>query len=154
METVDTQVFDEEMPFYQSAPTGRRLANFLIDSILFYLFFFGIVLVIAVYVQLRSETSAEELEAYLNSGGGTVVSYLFAFVLMLIFYTCMEGITRGKSLGKLITGTVAIREDGSSLTWKDAAMRSLCRLIPFEAFSGFSGNPWHDSMTKTVVVMK
>jgi hypothetical protein len=39
------------------------------------------------------------------------------------------------------------------LTFKDALLRSLCRLIPFEVFSGF-GVPWHDSLTNTMVVKK
>jgi uncharacterized RDD family membrane protein YckC len=60
---------------------------------------------------------------------------------------------RGQTLGKLFTGTRAIRTDGEELTFKDALLRSLCRLIPFEVFSGF-GVPWHDSLTITMVVKK
>jgi hypothetical protein len=56
-------------------------------------------------------------------------------------------------LGKLITGTRAIREDGVELNFKDAFLRSLSRLVPFEPFSIWSGNGiWHDSWTKTMVI--
>jgi uncharacterized RDD family membrane protein YckC len=64
----------------------------------------------------------------------------------------MEGSAKGKTLGKLITGTRALKMDGGNLTWKVAFMRSLCRIVPFEAFSAFGGNPWHDRWTDTIVV--
>ncbi len=48
-------------------------------------------------------------------------------------YTLLEGAAKGKTLGKLITGTRALKIDGSNLTWKDAFLRSLCRIVPFEA---------------------
>jgi uncharacterized RDD family membrane protein YckC len=58
----------------------------------------------------------------------------------------------GRTLGKLITGSKAVREDGTSLTWKDACLRSLSRMVPFEPFSALGGAPWHDRWTKTTVV--
>jgi len=58
---------------------------------------------------------------------------------------------KGRTLGKVISGTRAIRNDGGELTLKDALLRSLSRLVPFEVFSGF-GTPWHDSWTNTQVI--
>ena len=57
-------------------------------------------------------------------------------------------------LGKFVTGTMVLMEDGSKPTFKDIFIRSLCRLIPFEAFSflGAEGRGWHDSMSDTYVV--
>jgi uncharacterized RDD family membrane protein YckC len=63
----------------------------------------------------------------------------------------LEGIFKGTTLGKWITGTKAVTEAGKDISFKDAFLRSACRLIPFEVFSGF-GTPWHDSFTKTIVI--
>ncbi|MBK6634385.1 MAG: hypothetical protein IPG38_08770 [Chitinophagaceae bacterium] len=52
----------------------------------------------------------------------------------------------------MVTGTRAIRQDGNELTFKDALLRSLCRLVPFEVFSGFNILTWHDSWTETMVI--
>jgi len=66
----------------------------------------------------------------------------------------MEGLSKGRSLGKVITRTVAVNKDLSRIGWKQAFMRSLCRLIPIEPLSGLGGFPWHDEFTKTIVIRK
>jgi uncharacterized RDD family membrane protein YckC len=78
------------------------------------------------------------------------------------FFTCRlpgflytdRGITKGRSLGKWITGTVAVRLDGNTINWKDAFLRSLSRIVPFEPFSALGYAPWHDKWTETTVVKK
>lgn len=66
----------------------------------------------------------------------------------------MEGAFNGKTIGKYLTKTRALREDGSPLGWDKAFVRSLCRLIPFEGFSYLGSNllGWHDTISKTMVV--
>lgn len=78
---------------------------------------------------------------------------LLVFILnYFIYYTFCEKLFKGYTLGKLITGTRAIRQDGKELTFRDAILRSLSRLVPFEVFSGFNTLTWHDSWTDTMVV--
>jgi uncharacterized RDD family membrane protein YckC len=55
-------------------------------------------------------------------------------------------------VGKLITGSKVVRHDGTAIDWKDAVVRTLCRFIPFEAFSALGTYPWHDQLSKTKVV--
>ncbi len=153
MDLTEAPVFDHIAPYYQPASVGRRFVNYIVDMLVFYLFFFAVVFILGIIVEITSG-SANDLGIFLDSLPGTIVSSLFAVALMLLIYTAIEGLSGGRSLGKLITGTVAIREDGSPITWKDAFMRSLCRVIPFEPLTGFGGHPWHDTMTKTVVVRK
>jgi uncharacterized RDD family membrane protein YckC len=74
------------------------------------------------------------------------------FVLFILYYGLLEGISKGKTLGKLITGTRAVREDGTPISFGDAFKRTLCRIIPFEPFSAFGYKPWHDSITNTIVI--
>jgi uncharacterized RDD family membrane protein YckC len=79
--------------------------------------------------------------------------FFLAFTLSdLLYYTFCEKVFKGYTLGKLITGSRAISADGSELTFKQAILRSLSRMVPFEPFSALGANPWHDSWTKTVVI--
>lgn len=64
----------------------------------------------------------------------------------------IEIIFKGRSIGKLITGTKVIRENGENISAKDAMMRGFSRMVPFEAFSGLGVRPWHDTWTDTRVV--
>ena len=81
-----------------------------------------------------------------------VIGYAVAIFNYLVYYTICEKAFKGYTLGKLISGTRAIREDGKELTFKDALLRSLSRLVPFEIFSVFGDRPWHDAWTKTMVI--
>ncbi len=74
-------------------------------------------------------------------------------IIVYITYICLsEKLGHGRSLGKLVTHTVAIQKNGAPLRWRDALTRSLCRVIPFEIFSALAGYPWHDKWTNTRVV--
>ena len=66
----------------------------------------------------------------------------------------VEALFKGKSLGKLITGTRAVNEDGSNLSAKTALLRGLSRAVPFNAFSalGTPSYPWHDKWTNSYVI--
>ena len=81
-----------------------------------------------------------------------VATYMVSRVNYAIYYSLSEKYFNGYTLGKLVTGTRAIREDGDELTWKNAIHRSFSRFLPFEFLSGFGTKPWHDSWTKTTVI--
>ncbi|MFN0036419.1 MAG: RDD family protein [Saprospiraceae bacterium] len=136
--------FDEpqEEEMLDIADTGKRFVNYLIDRILLQVF------VVVGFVLLdfgRSE--------YEEPPSGLLTNLALGYFLTLCYYMLLEGAFNGKTLGKLITRTRAVCEDGSPLTWNKAALRSLCRLIPFEPLSFFAGSVgWHDSLSKTFVV--
>ncbi|MGN6294228.1 MAG: RDD family protein [Chitinophagaceae bacterium] len=149
-------IFSEEMHNlvqYEQATKGQRAVNLIIDNILMR---FGLTYVTGTAVgyllgslfpeyTLRIVQDSDNLDLLL-------IGYIVAIFNYLIYYTICEKAFRGYTLGKLLTGTRAIRQDGGELTFKDAFLRSLSRLVPFEAFSGFGDSPWHDSWTKTTVV--
>ncbi|MCC7521544.1 MAG: RDD family protein [Flavobacteriaceae bacterium] len=60
----------------------------------------------------------------------------------------------GKTIGKLITGTRVVYANGDSINLRTAILRSLSRLVPFEAFSLLGTPPrgWYDDWTDTYVV--
>jgi len=128
------------------ATQGQRFGNYLIDRIIAYIFAFLIVVMIGVAIGLlggNPDNIFEDLSLYLLLYG----SYVW-------YYTMMEMLNKGRTIGKLITGTRAVTMDGKPLTWKTAFYRSLCRIVPFEVFSGFGPAPWHDRWTGTTVVKK
>lgn len=63
-------------------------------------------------------------------------------------------LSKGRSIGKYFTKTKVVMEDGSVPKTTDIILRTLCRLIPFNAFSFFNDEArgWHDSMSDTYVV--
>jgi uncharacterized RDD family membrane protein YckC len=137
---------------YITASQGQRFLNWLIDNILLRLVLtyitgemFGRLLYnIAPEYTIRVFTE-EGFEAYL-------ISYVFVIFHYIFYYSICEAAFKGRTLGKLITGSRAIRMDGQDLTFKDTLLRSLSRMVPFEVFSGLGSRPWHDSWTKTIVV--
>ena len=133
------------------ASLGVRFANLLIDT----LFYYGIMLLIGVALAVIYESTGDDIQTSFlirEDIGAISLQYLLGFISYLGVFTILEGSAKGKTLGKLITGSRALKIDGGNLTWKNAFMRSLCRIVPFEAFSAFGGHPWHDRWTDTIVV--
>lgn len=136
------------------ATQGQRFLNWLIDNLLMryglaYLTGMGVGFLIAVTAPGFFEDMAY------SDGPFNVLFFLGIFIAYLnyiIYYTLCEKLFKGYTLGKLITGTRAIRQDGKELTFKDALLRSLSRCVPFEVFSGFNTLTWHDSWTDTMVI--
>ena len=125
---------------YEYATTGQRFANFIIDSIVVG-FVLGFLIVLIMGVDSQGSYT-----------GSKILDTLFNWAILVLYYTIIEGLTKGRSLGKMVTRTRVIKEDGTELTFNDALLRSLSRIVPFEPFSTFSGHPWHDKWTKTRVV--
>jgi uncharacterized RDD family membrane protein YckC len=138
---------------HQYATQGQRFVNWLVDNLLMrfafsYITSYGVVLIL-------NEVSPDTLYDIVyggTTGGLLLLAYIVGIFNYLIYYTICEKLFKGYTLGKLISGTRAIRQDGGELTFRNAFLRSLSRLVPFEVFSGFSSLTWHDQWTGTMVV--
>jgi uncharacterized RDD family membrane protein YckC len=146
----------ESISQYQYATQGQRFINWLIDNLLMR---FGLSYLTGTVVALILRTVAPDfLYSMVDTENGSprlglyVLGYMIAILNYLIYYTLCEKLFKGYTLGKIITGTRAIRQDGKELTFKDAFIRSAIRLIPFEVFSGFNTLTWHDNWTDTMVI--
>lgn len=143
-ENLIPSIFDQmagEHTRFEYATMGQRFANFLIDLL--------------VYLVLSSINITVLAFFFSEDGSYHITGWWAVLFTMANYFTVtflMEGISKGRSLGKLITRTRAVQNDFSTFTWKDAFLRSLCRLIPIEPLSGLGGSPWHDNFTKTVVI--
>jgi uncharacterized RDD family membrane protein YckC len=152
----ETGLADQLQEFHPvPADAGKRFVNYLVDNVVLYLIVNKLTAIWALTVLDKIFPSL--LEWAYEGGPGTnirvyIVSYMIVIPHYLIYYTLSEKAFKGRTLGKFLTGTRAIRDDGQEITWKDAILRSLCRMIPFETLSGFAYRPWHDSLTKTTVI--
>jgi len=141
----------EQEIYLERASAGARFANYLLDVVGFYLLFLIVFVFIAFSNARPSVSTDESFSGRQSQGDLTIFIYFICYLTYITYYTVFEGATKGRTLGKLITGTRVVKLDGSPITWKDALLRSLCRIVPFEPFSAF-GTPWHDKWTETQVV--
>lgn len=129
------------------ASSGKRFANYIIDLIVFYALFF----VAGIVIALLSPESIDDVEAV---GNNQLLDRLISLLLFGVYMGVLEAIFKGRTLGKLITGTRAVNEDGSTISFQKGFLRGLCRIVPFEPFSalGSPAYPWHDKWTNTYVI--
>lgn len=119
---------------------GKRFANYILDIIGLYVasFIIGILLgFLGLYGLIENMNE-----------------YLYGAMVGLIFYTLFE-YNWGKTPAKFITKTKVVMSNGKKPEFRDIVVRTLIRLIPFEAFSFLgSKNPtgWHDRWSKTMVI--
>ena len=142
--TILDQSLDEAERDLTPASAGKRFLNYLIDILAYYV---TIIVFVMGSMFSGNENIAEE------AASETWSAQAIALLLLFAYYTIMEAACGGKTVGKFLTRTRAVRDDGSPLGWDKAALRSLCRFIPFDAFSLLGGGRgWHDSTPGTVVV--
>ena len=135
-------------PPFQYAGAGQRFLNYVIDTIAFYILYLIFLSIMGFFMMdMFSRGASENLGLII-----ALMTYGLAIFIMLAYYTLLEG-SNGKTLGKLITKTRVVTEDGQPISYGKAFIRTLIRFIPFEFLSGFSGTTmWHDQWTKTMVV--
>ena len=148
METTGQHLFPEAEYHLVHASSGKRFANYIIDLVAFYALLFVSGIVIAILNPSAINSISEE-STDLNLWENLLIIFIFVLYIFAI-----EAIFKGKTLGKLITGTRAVNEDGSNISIKAAFLRGLCRAVPFEAFSalGTPAYPWHDKWSKSYVI--
>lgn len=134
------------------ASKGARFLNYLIDVVAGYiasLLFIGIVAIIYTFVSgstlLEVGTKMKTINPLVDRA--TTLS----FYVLFMFLT--ETLTKGRSIGKLITGTRVIMTDGTKPAVKDYFVRNIIRMLPFIDQLSFLGeNGFHDSWSNTRVI--
>jgi uncharacterized RDD family membrane protein YckC len=130
------------------ASHGQRLLNLLLDTFMqVVLFFFVLTFLVAIKIASGDKEFVEQLAQNM------VAQYTIVTCIALFYYNVFE-IFGARTIGKFITQTIVVDENGNTPTHETILIRSLCRLIPFNAFSflGLPSRGWHDSISKTYVV--
>ena len=127
-----------------------RLINWILDIIMLIFLF---LLLITIVIAVSQSYGNKEIPAYFIVN--PIGQFTFITIIRLIYYIFFETLF-GQTIGKFITKTIVVDENGERVTHEVILIRTLCRLIPFYEFS-FFGIPcrgWHDSISKTYVVNK
>ena len=149
MENEQQHLLDLEINLVQ-AGSGKRLANYLIDLVVFYI----LLIVVGVIIGILDPNASDDLNNV--SAMGTLADRLISLLFYGIYMGLVEGLFKGKTLGKLITGTRAVNEDGTRINFKTGFLRGLGKAVPFDAFSalGQPPYPWHDKWAHTYVIVE
>ncbi|MCD6010179.1 MAG: hypothetical protein K0Q79_41 [Flavipsychrobacter sp.] len=152
--TITSTYINKEGPFgtisFEHATKNQRFFNYLIDYAISYGLNFPVIFMFA-YFMASATTSFESVMSYLTN---FLFLQLLSFINLLVYYFLFEGLTHGYTIGKLITGTRAVKENITPITWGDAFIRTLCRMIPFDPITAMAGFPLHDRLSKTYVIKK
>ena len=132
------------------ASHSQRFLNLLMDYIaqlFLFIIAFSIVSVIA-------ETNGNK-DFMVNFIKNDIAQYTFVTCIALFYYNFFE-IFFARTVGKFITQTIVVDENGEKPNHETILVRTLCRLIPFEilSFLGMPARGWHDRISKTYVVNK
>lgn len=129
----------------------QRFLNWLADMVMQILLLF----VVLVFIMAIAEANGnKELQHYIINMN-TVAQYTASAMITLLYYNLFE-IIFSRSVGKFITNTIVVDENGNTPDYQTIMVRSLCRLIPLYGISllGIPPRGWHDSISKTYVVAK
>lgn len=129
------------------ASLGIRFVNNLIDTIVLMI----IQIILAIISTLLYNLTYHNFFFFFNNGGFLWDVFIGAVIAFIYFYL-WEYYSDGKTPGKYITGTKVISIDGGRPTQKQYLSRSFYRIIPFEGFTFFGTDGWHDGMTDTRVI--
>ncbi len=134
------------------ASKSKRLANYFIDRIILYLFFAVLVFLAVIIAELLGSESVIQV-LYDLENMNPLLDTLVTTIAFIILYFILESISQ-RTIGKLITQTKVVLENGEKPPPETIIIRSLCRVIPFEPFSFLGNIPrgWHDTLSKTYVV--
>lgn len=114
----------------------RRAINFVVDSTIV----FGLIYIYNVYVV----------------GGKSELPIRFMLSLFFGYYIILE-YRFGQTIGKFITNTKVTDTTGKKTTISQITARTCCRFIPFDPLTFFfnrEGMKFHDTLTKTTVIVK
>jgi len=133
------------------ASQGQRLSNFIIDFVIQYIIWVGVGTTISLFADVANSFFLKTWISDLS-----MVEKGLSFAVITAFYYYLTELYFSRSIAKFLTQTFVIMKDGSKPNYKTILKRTLCRLIPFEAFSFLGGTAggWHDSMSETFVVKK
>jgi uncharacterized RDD family membrane protein YckC len=132
----------ERLRGLRPAEKGRRFVNYLVD------------LVATTIVSEALDYLGASLfqEAWQDDVLFSLLSFAINLLISFLYFFAFETLT-GRTLGKYLTGTCVVDPLGRRPSRKTIALRSLCRLIPFEVLSFLASDVgWHDSLSGTRVV--
>jgi len=128
-----------------------RFANFFIDRLVISVFFLALGFIASLLYNLANIDFLINI-VYKMSEINRFFDILITSLIYFMYTFLIEYYTKGRSIGKYITGTKVICIDGTEPTFKDYLIRNISRLIPFDGLSFLGENGWHDKWSETRVI--
>ncbi|MEO5682717.1 MAG: RDD family protein [Chitinophagaceae bacterium] len=148
MENTEQNLLEEPGVKLVPAAMAKRLCNYLIDFFIFCFLLAILLIVINPVYPLMQKMLAKQPVDFTEQ---LMINFLYG-----LYMAVMETVLKGKTLGKYITGTRAVSQEGLPVDAQTAFKRGLIRIIPFpfEQLSMllFPPYPWHDKWTNSFVV--
>ncbi|HVT78983.1 MAG TPA: RDD family protein [Acidimicrobiales bacterium] len=166
--THPVQYYDEPLPQtttpYEYAPWPRRIASSIIDGLVL-----GVITLPFLSPALSHAFSASDPTKATFTGGEVRTILIVSITAQILYFTGMHA-WRGATIGKIATGTMLLRDDGSPVTAAVAFTRAVA-LLGINFVSGFllsipaivnllrpiwspRRQTWHDQIARTVVVRR
>lgn len=130
-----------------------RFVNAIIDYFISYLviiFLFSAIIIAYTFLSGTDYDANADAIAEMPRLLDRIITGIFYASLMFL----VEFATGGRSLGKFITGTMVVKEDGSLPSSQDLLKRNFSRIVPFDTLSFLGTRGWHDSWSDTKVVKR
>ena len=146
METKEFLITDDIL-----ASKGQRFLNCIIDLFIVYVLTIGIGAGVNILGQLTGNFKLSEWIVSLT----LIENLIFSLVVLFFYYAIME-MYLSRTIGKYFTKTLVVKHNGTKPEVKSIIVRTLVRVIAFEAFSFLNDNArgWHDTLSVTYVVKK
>ena len=146
METKEFMITDDML-----ASKGQRFLNLIIDLFVGYVLTIGIGAGVYILGQLTGNFKLSEWIVSLT----LIENLVFGLIVLFFYYAIME-MYLSRTIGKYFTKTLVVKHNGIKPNMKSIIIRTLVRMIAFEAFTFLNDNArgWHDTLSVTYVVKK
>ncbi|CAM2888564.1 hypothetical protein DRF59_07760 [Chryseobacterium flavum] len=128
-----------------------RFANFFIDRLVITVFFLAFGFISSLLYNLANIDFFINI-VYKISEVNRFLDILITSSIYFLYTFLIEYFTKGRSIGKYITGTKVICIDGTEPTFNDYLIRNISRIVPFDGLSFLGENGWHDKWSETRVI--
>lgn len=149
-EPIDNAIIDKLDPKLPSATRNHRFSNLVIDTIVFTIITYVFFALIPGFMPEPPKIIKLDADYWRYMIILQSLQILIAMILYVIFEYFF-----GQTPGKMVTKTKVVDRNGHKPNLGTIVLRTLLRLIPFEAFSFFNvpDKGLHDYLSKTRVVI-
>lgn len=124
----------------KTVPSKIRFFNFVIDFIII-LILYGLII-----------PNLETFLSLTNSTSRAIYRLSTLIIFVVLYYIILEHKYQ-KSIGKMVTKTKVVNQEGEKAEFEKIVNRTFCRFIPFDRFSFFfTKNGFHDAISGTKVI--
>lgn len=134
---------DQTFNRYTEASLWQRLLHLIVDLFLSIAIFAPVVFSLA-YILFADISSVSEKSSQ------QIIVYTMVLLCRFLYYVFFESIFSATP-AKYLSESKTAYANGTRITIGTAFVRTICRFIPFEPFSAFSSNMWHDQISDSRV---